>query len=122
MDFSGYILQKIPAGKWLGINVFLWGVSCAAAAGAFNYHSLLAARIFLGIFEAAIAPCLMLISSQYYTKTEQAPRFAVWYSGLGFGQVIGGLVSFVFQHITNKSFNAWQAMFVFIGLATALIG
>jgi MFS family permease len=102
--------------------VCLWGIACAAAAGATNYHSLLAARIFLGIFEASIAPCLMLISSQYYTKTEQAPRFAVWYSGLGFGQIIGGLVSFVFQHITNRHFKSWQAMFVFIGLATALIG
>lgn len=100
----------------------LWGISCAAAAGATNYHTLLTARIFLGIFEAAIAPCLMLISSQYYTKREQAPRFAVWYCGLGFGQILGGLVSFAFQHIANKQFKSWQAMFVFIGVATALIG
>src|SRR5689334_22700084 len=75
---TGYLLQKFPAGKWLGINVALWGVCCAAGAGAFNYKSLMASRIFLGIFEAAIAPCLMLISSQYYTKSEQAPRFSIW--------------------------------------------
>jgi len=30
----------------------------------FNYHSLLAARIFLAIFKAAITPSLMLICSQ----------------------------------------------------------
>ncbi|KFY26147.1 hypothetical protein V493_04242 [Pseudogymnoascus sp. VKM F-4281 (FW-2241)] len=119
---TGYILQKIPPGKWLGINVCLWGVSCAASAGATNYHTLLASRIFVGMFEAAIAPCLMLISSQYYTKSEQAPRFAVWYSGLGFGQILGGLISFAFQHVTNRSFKSWQAMFVFVGVATALIG
>ncbi|KAL3421352.1 major facilitator superfamily transporter [Phlyctema vagabunda] len=119
---TGYILQKYPAGKWLGINVTLWGVSCAAAAGAFNYHSLLASRIMLGIFEAAIAPCLMLISSQYYTKSEQAPRFSLWYSGLGFGQILGGLISFAFQHVTSTSFRSWQAMFVFVGVVTSLIG
>ncbi|KFY82170.1 hypothetical protein V500_10766 [Pseudogymnoascus sp. VKM F-4518 (FW-2643)] len=119
---TGYILQKIPPGKWLGVNVCLWGVSCAASAGATNYHTLLASRIFVGMFEAAIAPCLMLISSQYYTKSEQAPRFAIWYSGLGFGQILGGLISFAFQHITNRSFKSWQAMFVFVGVATALIG
>lgn len=100
----------------------LWGISCAASAGATNYHSLLATRIFLGMFEAAIAPCLMLISSQYYTKSEQAPRFAIWYCGLGFGQIIGGLISFVFQHITNKHFKSWQAMFVFVGVSTSLTG
>ncbi|KFY57449.1 hypothetical protein V496_06418 [Pseudogymnoascus sp. VKM F-4515 (FW-2607)] len=119
---TGYILQKIPPGKWLGINVCLWGVSCAASAGATNYPSLLASRVFVGMFEAAIAPCLMLISSQYYTKSEQAPRFAIWYCGLGVGQILGGLVSFAFQHVTNRSFKSWQAMFVFIGIATALVG
>ena len=100
----------------------LWGVSCAAAAGSFNYHSLLAARIFLGIFEASIAPCLMLISSQYYTKSEQAPRFSFWYCGLGLGQILGGLISFSFQHIESTRFKSWQAMFVFVGLSTSLVG
>ncbi|KFY36707.1 hypothetical protein V495_07667 [Pseudogymnoascus sp. VKM F-4514 (FW-929)] len=119
---TGYVLQKIPPGKWLGINVCLWGISCAAAAGATDYHSLLATRIFLGMFEAAIAPCLMLISSQYYTKSEQAPRFSIWYCGLGFGQIIGGLLSFAFQHVTNQRFKSWQAMFVFVGVTTSLIG
>lgn len=116
------MLQKCPAGKWLGINVALWGISCAASAAAFNYHSLLAARIMLGIFEASIAPCLMLISSQYYTKSEQAPRFSLWYSGLGFGQILGGLISFVFQHVENTHLKSWQATFVFVGLSTSVIG
>lgn len=106
----------------MGINVALWGVACAAAAGATDYRSLLVARIFLGMFEAAIAPCLMLISSQYYTKNEQAPRFALWYSGLGVGQILGGLVSYVFQHVTNSQLKAWQAMFIFIGLLTVVVG
>ncbi|RFU27371.1 hypothetical protein B7463_g8971, partial [Scytalidium lignicola] len=119
---TGYILQKVPPGKWLGVNVTLWGVCCAAGAGAFNYHSLIASRIFLGIFEAAIAPSLMLISSQYYNKKEQAPRFSIWYCGLGVGQVLGGLTSFAFQHVHNTSFKSWQAMFVFIGCSTSLIG
>lgn len=118
----GYLLQKFPAGKWLGLNVALWGLCCAAGAGAFNYHSLMASRIFLGIFEAAIAPCLMLISSQYYNKKEQASRFSIWYSGLGVGQVLGGLISFAFQHVHNTHFKSWQAMFVFVGCSTGLIG
>ncbi|RDW77708.1 hypothetical protein BP6252_05761 [Coleophoma cylindrospora] len=119
---NAVILQKVPAGKWLGINVTLWGVSCAAAAGAFNYHSLLASRIMLGIFEATINPCLMLIGSQYYTKSEQAPRFSIWYSGLGLGQILGGIISFAFQHVHTTHFKSWQAMFVFIGVLTSLIG
>ena len=118
---EGYILQKVGVAKWLGVNVILWGIATACHAAAFNYHSLLAARIFLGIFESAIAPCLMLISSQWYTKSEQAPRFSFWYCGLGAGQILGGLVSFGFQQVKGH-FAGWKVMFIVMGLTTSLIG
>jgi len=119
---TGYLLQKVPVAKWLAANVFLWGVATACTAAAFNYKSLLAARIFLGIFEAAIAPCLMLISSQWYTKSEQAPRFSIWYCGLGVGQIIGGLISYGFQHVQHPTFAGWKMMFIVLGIVTSLIG
>jgi MFS family permease len=118
----GYFLQRVPVAKWLAANVFLWGVATACHAAAFNYHSLLAARIFLGIFESAIAPCLMLISSQWYTKSKQAPRFSIWYCGLGAGQILGGIISYGFQHVHNPSFAGWKMMFVVVSLITSLIG
>jgi MFS family permease len=118
---SVYCLQKVPAAKWLGVNVALWGVAAAASAGAKNYATLLTARVFLGIFEATIGPSLMLISSQYYTKSEQAPRFTLWYNGLGVAQIIGGLVSFGFQHVHHGATLAgWRIMFLVIGLVTVL--
>lgn len=58
---TAYILQKVPPGKWLGMNVILWGIVTACTASVKSYHGLLASRILLGIFEAALAPCLMLI-------------------------------------------------------------
>lgn len=117
-----YLLQEVPPAKWLGANVILWGTAAAASAGVSNYRSLLAARIFLGMFEATIGPSLMLLSSQYYTKHEQAPRFTFWYLGLGFAQIIGGLISFGFQHIHNPSFQGWRIMFLVLGLVTMLVG
>lgn len=74
------------------------------------------------MFEAAIAPCLMLLSSQWYTKSEQAPRFSFWYCGLGTGQIIGSLVSFGFQHAPTTGFTGWQSMFVTLGVVTIVVG
>lgn len=112
----------MPAAKWLGVNVVLWGIATACTAAAKDYKSLLAARIFLGIFEASIAPCLMLISSMFYTKSEQAPRFSFWYCGLGLGQIIGGIVSYGFQKVRNPEFAGWRIMFIVLGLITVVIG
>lgn len=117
-----YCLQKVPAAKWLGGNVFLWGVAAAASAGASDYRSLLVARIFLGIFEATVGPSLMLLSSQYYTRSEQAPRFTFWYMGLGVAQILGGIISFAFQHVHHASLEGWRIMFLVLGLITAIVG
>lgn len=64
----------------------------------------------------------MLISSQYYTKSEQAPRFSFWYCGLGVGQILGGAVSYGFQQVKNSDFQGWRVMFVVLGAVTAVIG
>ncbi|KAG7290106.1 hypothetical protein NEMBOFW57_000101 [Staphylotrichum longicolle] len=118
-----YFLQKVPAAKWLGLNVILWGTATACGAAATNYQTLLVSRIFLGIFEATIAPSLMLISSQWYTKSEQAPRFSFWYTGLGIGQIVGGLVSFGFQHMgPDAKLAGWRTMLVVLGVITVLVG
>jgi MFS family permease len=120
---AGYILQKVPAGKWLGFNVIAWGIATACTAAATDYNTLLAARVVLGIFEAAIAPCLMLIGSQYYTRSEQAPRFSFWYCGLGVAQILGGIISYAFQWISpGASLAGWRIMFVVLGVVTVLIG
>lgn len=105
----------------MGINALLWGAATAAVAGANGYQALVATRVLVGIFEAAVAPCLLLIVSQWYTKSEQAPRFAIWYCGLGLGQLVGGLQSFGFQHVTT-SFQGWRQMFVLMGGLTVFLG
>ena len=64
----------------------------------------------------------MLISSQWYTKSEAAPRFSIWYAGLGVGQIIGGIVSYAFQQVKNPSFQGWKIMFVVLGIVTIIIG
>lgn len=62
--FEGYIIQKVPPGKWLGINVILWGIITASTGAVKNYHHLLVCRILLGTSEAAIQPCLMIITGE----------------------------------------------------------
>lgn len=118
-----YFLQKAPAAKWLGFNVIAWGIATACGAAAHNYQTLLVSRVFLGIFEATIGPSLMLISSQWYTKSEQAPRFSFWYVGLGVGQILGGAVSYGFQHMSpDAALAGWRTMFVVLGCVTVTVG
>ncbi|KAJ7030617.1 major facilitator superfamily domain-containing protein [Mycena alexandri] len=119
---TGYIIQKVRPGKWLGFNIILWGVVTACTAAVTNYHGLVATRVMIGILEAATAPCLMLITGMWYTKSEAILRFAIWYCGLGIAQMLGSLMSWGFQQVTHEALSGWRIMFLVLGCITAAAG
>ena len=116
-----FILSKTPAATVMPIAMVLWGTTTACTAATQDYRTLVVARVFLGLFEAAIVPCLSLIVSQWYNKSEQASRFAVWCCGVGLGQLFGGILSFAFQHVQG-SFAGWRALFIACGGFTVVLG
>lgn len=63
----------------------------------------------------------MLISSQWYTKSKQAPRFAFWYCGLGCAQMTGEILSYAFQQIDGAAIAGWRIMFAVLGCLTVLL-
>lgn len=122
----GWLMQRFPTAKYLGIMVILWGAMVACTAACSDYAGLIVTRLLLGAFEAAVAPSLILITTMWYKrKGEQPVRTAIWYLGTGTGIMIGALISFGFQHYaTNETsrFRSWQIMFLVIGLITIVVG
>lgn len=111
MRLSVYFLQRIPVGKWLAFCLFGWAVATCCTAAVTDMATLTTARVFSGLFESGIPPCLMMISSQWYTKKEQVIRFVWWYMGTAGGLLLGGFVSWCFQHIDAAAPIAnWKIM------------
>ncbi|KAK4613895.1 Thiamine pathway transporter THI73, partial [Fulvia fulva] len=118
-----YLLQRLPTAHYLGFSLIAWGICTACHASLQNYGGLLTVRILSGAFESAVPPALILLSSQYYTRSEQAARFAYWYSGMGLGQILGGLISFAFQHVgSHAALAGWRIMFLVLGIVTIGVG
>jgi MFS family permease len=42
--------------------------------------------------------------------------------GLGVAQILGGLISFGFQHVHHASMEGWRIMFLVLGLITSVVG
>ncbi|KAL0571424.1 hypothetical protein V5O48_010540 [Marasmius crinis-equi] len=107
-----------------------------------NFSTAMANRFFLGIFEACITPGQTLMTGFWYTRSEIPLRQFIWYSGLGWGGIIGsymsskGLLSdFIdegFEHtnlagISSISDTApgpakWQYIFYILGGVTIVWG
>jgi MFS family permease len=118
----GYLMQRSPKAKYLGTAVILWGLITAITCVCKNYHALVITRVLLGVFESAVAPSLILITTMWYKKQEQPLRTGIWYVGVGTGTIIGSLISFGFQHYHSPTFTSWQIMFLVVGLITIAVG
>ncbi|OCH90888.1 MFS general substrate transporter [Obba rivulosa] len=118
---GGYFLARYPVNVYLGCNMVLCGISLACTSACTNYASLVACRVFLAIGESSIAPSLSLVTMKWYTREESSKRYGFWYTGLGWGQIIGGLLSFGFQHVPHGAFGSWRGMFLTLGLVNLLV-
>ena len=90
-----------------------------------NADGALAVRFFLGVFEAAVTPGFALFTSQWYTKTEQGTRTAIWFSFNGFGQILGGLLAYGIAHgsaVHGSTIAPWKIVFLATGLLTVVMG
>lgn len=120
--FQAFLLQKFPVHLVLGVNVIIWGICTMCCAAAQNFRGMLTLRILLGFAESAVVPCLILLTTNFYDKAQSAFRIGIFYSGLGFGQIFGGLLSFLFQLIDSKSFKGWRVLFLVVGFLNIACG
>lgn len=107
-------MQKFPIGIYLGINVTCWGILVACHAACKSYTAFMIVRVLLGVFEASVAPSLILITGMWYTKSEQSRRTGLWYLQIGVAQIVGAGMSYGFQHVNSSSIANWQIMFLFM--------
>jgi sugar phosphate permease len=82
---TNLLMQRLPIGKYLGFNIFLWGILLIAQAGAKNFITLAIIRALSGAAEACADPAFILITSMWYTRRQQPIRIGFWYTANGFG-------------------------------------
>ncbi|TDZ15397.1 Thiamine pathway transporter THI73 [Colletotrichum orbiculare MAFF 240422] len=115
-------MQRFPTARYIGLMVCLWGAVLAATSACHNWAGLVVTRVLLGVFESAVAPSLIVITTMWYKRQEQPPRMGIWYLGTGGGTIVGSLISFGFQHYETSGFTSWQIMFLVCGLVTIAVG
>jgi sugar phosphate permease len=73
-----YFIGRFPATVVVSIAVILWGACEMCLAAPHNAAGLLATRFFLGACEGVAAPGFVVITSNYYKRSEHPIRVAVW--------------------------------------------
>ncbi|KAJ6031946.1 hypothetical protein N7540_002678 [Penicillium herquei] len=119
---SNLILQKVPVAKYMGAMLLIWSVIVIAHIGATNYAGILVLRFILGMAEAGVSPCMMVITSMFYKRSEQPIRMAIWLSANGMATMVGALLGFGLGHAHDGSLHSWKLIFLTIGLLNFVSG
>lgn len=113
-------LVKLPIGKFTSTMVLGWGVTLTAMAWANNFPRLMAARFFLGAFEASVGPSFVAITQMWWRRREQTMRIGSWYCMNGLTWVFGSLITYGLASI-HSSMRPYQIIFLFFGVITVLV-
>ncbi|KAK2755731.1 hypothetical protein FQN54_005881 [Arachnomyces sp. PD_36] len=113
-----YLLVKMRLGKFLAISVFCWGAVLSCMPAAHNFPGLLVCRLFLGAFEAGVAPAFIAVTQMWYRRHEQPLRLGAWYAMNGITNMFGSLLTYGLGHIKSPHLSAYQIIFLFFGLIT----
>ncbi|KAF8073573.1 MFS general substrate transporter [Lyophyllum atratum] len=113
-------LQRFPVAKWMSINIFVWAVALCCHAACTNFAGLFVVRLILGMCEGSITAGFLIVSSMFYTRTEQTLRVGYWFLMNGTAQIVSGFISFGALHIKTKSFEPWQWLMIITGILTLL--
>ncbi|KAL5527492.1 hypothetical protein ACEPAG_6283 [Sanghuangporus baumii] len=117
-----YIAQKLRLGKYLGVNVVLWGVVLMLQAIPNTFAPVFVLRILLGMLESCVAPILILIISMFYRKNEQSRRISWFYVMNGLTSIFGGFVAYGISFDPHKGFAPYKILFLMLGGLAIMVG
>ncbi|RQM07457.1 hypothetical protein DH86_00002882 [Scytalidium sp. 3C] len=111
---SGYLLQRLPVGKFLSWTTIIWGVILITTPACKSFAGIAVNRFMLGAVEAVINPGFVLMMSMWYTSAEQPFRLEIYYCTNGIATMFGGLIGYAVGHITT-GLPKWMYVFLIFG-------
>ncbi|KAI9655613.1 MAG: hypothetical protein M1821_005407 [Bathelium mastoideum] len=111
---AGYLMQRLPIAKVLGVTTLIWGIILMTTPACTNFAGIATNRFLLGAVEAAINPGFVLIMSMWYTAAEQPLRLEAYYCTNGVSTMFGGLIGYAVGHI-KTGLAKWMYVFIIFG-------
>lgn len=120
---SNMILYRVGPGKWLTLQLFLFGLVSTFQSFQHSYGSFIVTRFLLGITESGFIPGGLWTLSTWYTRDESAKRIMIFYFGNQFGQASSKLLAFGILHMRGVAGKpGWFWLFTLMGIFTIACG
>jgi len=78
IHLSGSLLHNLLERHASSLNIFIWAIALCSHAACKNFAGLFAVRFVLGMCEGSVTAGFMIVSSMFYTRSEQTARVGYW--------------------------------------------
>jgi MFS family permease len=117
------ILYRVGPGKWLTLQLFLFGIVSTFQAFQRGYAPFIATRFLLGLTESGFIPGGLWTLSTWYTRAETAKRVMFFYFGNQIGQASSKLLAYGILHMRGVGGQpGWFWLFALMGSFTVAAG
>ncbi|KAJ5773865.1 hypothetical protein N7457_008761 [Penicillium paradoxum] len=131
--FIPYVLLEVPSNiilkkfsrpsVYLGILIVSWGIIMTLTGVVQNFGGLVAARIFLGVFEAGFFPGAVYLCSFWYMPRQLATRLSWFYCASALSGAFSGLLAAGLTEMDGVGgYEGWRWIFLIEGLLTVVLG
>lgn len=115
--FVGYLADRSPRPRWIGLSALIWSAATLFCAAAKNYASLLTARGLIGVGEAGFTTIAQPFLAEHYPAQRRATILALFGlampAGSALGYLLGGLIG---------EYWGWKAAFMLAGIPGVFVG
>ncbi|KAI8071750.1 major facilitator superfamily domain-containing protein [Gongronella butleri] len=120
---NNYLVHCVSISKYMGGILFIWGATLMCTSLAKSFATLAVCRLLLGVFEAITYPCIFLLISMFYRRTEQVFYLTLMFVSSATANMIGGLVAYGIEHLQGvHGLSAWQYAYLIWGSVTFALG
>lgn len=118
----GLLADRVNRRNLIAVGIFFWSLATAACAFAESFNSLFAARVAVGLGEAALVPAAMSLFAAYFTRDKLGRAVSIFTMGAGWGRTVayvgGGAILAALANVTLLqipvlgAFRPWQVLFL----------
>ncbi|PBP25625.1 MFS transporter [Diplocarpon rosae] len=112
----GLMWKVIPPHRWAAFTVMGWAVCGTMQAATFSWAGMMAARFFLGAFEACFSPGVPFLLSFFYKRNELGFRCGLYLSAAPLATCFAGALAYGITSGNPQGIASWRLLFLVEGL------
>ena len=122
-EWFALMWKVVPPHAWAAFCVMGWGVVATLQAATFSFSGMMAARFFLGLFEAGYGPGIPYLLSFFYLRHEIGVRIGIFLSAAPLATCFAGALAYgITSGNDHNRIRNWRLLFLVEGLPTIIAG